>query len=142
MQQTAQPAATVPFEYASLLERCLGKKALVGRLIVKFRESFWSDFAGLQRALADRDSEALTCVAHRMKGSCANMSTPRLRAWAAEIERLARAKQVAEVHHCLEELRGEWGCFERSLPVLDLPDAASWRDVAGPDSAREQPCAC
>lgn len=126
MRQTGneQAAATTdpPFDFQGLLDRCMGNLELAERVLAKFAERFELDLAELERHLNGEDREQIAGIAHRIKGSSANVSAEGLRAIAAEIEQLGRSQQYAEIPARMDQLRCEWIRYQNH--AASLPSAA------------------
>mgnify|MGYP005697969001 CR=1 FL=1 len=75
-----------PINFAALLEMLGGEKQIVASLLSKFAEELTSDLAASERAMFDHDAEALRQVAHRIKGTSANLHALMLSAAARELE--------------------------------------------------------
>ena len=75
-----------PLNLAALLERLGGEKQIVASLLSKFAEELTSDLAASEQAMVDHDAEALRQVAHRIKGTSANLNALMLSAAARELE--------------------------------------------------------
>ena len=75
-----------PINFAALLEMLGGGKQIVGSLLSKFAEELTSDLAASEQAMVDHDAEALRQVAHRIKGTSANLHALTLSAAARELE--------------------------------------------------------
>lgn len=99
------------FDRQDLLTRCLGKFELAERVLAKFHSRFHLDLGELEKALRTEDLEAVSRVAHRLKGASASVAASELRAEAAEIESLARRGCLSEIVGRIEELRRDWGRF-------------------------------
>ncbi len=113
-----QPAAggSAPlFDEAALLERCMNNAQLVDKLIEKCLEQTAGDLDAAQAALAEDDREKLAGLAHRMKGSSANLSFNRLHEAAAALENLARSGNRAESATAFRALQS---IYEQTLRVL------------------------
>ena len=78
--------APSPINFAALLEMLGGGKQIVGSLLPKFAEELTSDLAASEQAMVDHDAEALRQVAHRIKGTSANLHALMLSAAARELE--------------------------------------------------------
>ena len=76
----------LPLNFAALLEMLGGKKQIVASLLSKFAEELTSDLAASELAMVDQDAEALRQVAHRIKGTSANLHALMLSAAARELE--------------------------------------------------------
>ena len=75
-----------PINFAALLEMLGGGKQIVASLLSKFAEELTSDLAASEQAMVDQDAEALRQVAHRIKGTSANLHALMLSAAACELE--------------------------------------------------------
>ena len=75
-----------PINFAALLEMLGGGKQIVGSLLSKFAEELTSDLAANEQAMVGHDAEALRQVAHRIKGTSANLHALMLSAAARELE--------------------------------------------------------
>jgi HPt (histidine-containing phosphotransfer) domain-containing protein len=65
------PIALEPWE---LLGRCLGKPELAMRVLQKFERQLADDLAGVEQAMATQDYSTAGSLAHRIKGSAANVA--------------------------------------------------------------------
>ena len=65
--------------FPSLLHRCMGKQDLARRVIVKFIVQAGNDANEIQTAIREQNASQLRLVAHRLKGSAANVSAEALR---------------------------------------------------------------
>ena len=75
-----------PIDFDALFEMLGGEKQIVASLFSKFSEELTSDLAASEQAMVDHDAEALRQVAHRMKGTSANLHALVLSAAARELE--------------------------------------------------------
>ena len=75
-----------PIDFAALLEMLGGDKQIVASLLSKFVEELTSDLAASEQAVVDHDAEALRQIAHRVKGTSANLQALMLSAAARELE--------------------------------------------------------
>ena len=75
-----------PIDFAALLDMLGGEKQIVASLLSKFVEELTSDLAASEQAVVDRDAEALRQIAHRVKGTSANLHALMLSAAARELE--------------------------------------------------------
>ena len=76
----------LPINFAALLEMLGGEKQIVASLLYKFAEELTSDLAASEQAMVDQDAEALRQVAHRIKGTSANLHALMLSAAARELK--------------------------------------------------------
>jgi HPt (histidine-containing phosphotransfer) domain-containing protein len=100
------------FDMRELLARCLGNLDLVERLLAKFHSRLDQDLGELERAAQGQDLATIALVAHRLKGTSANMAAHALCARAARLEEAARQCRLDEISHHLEKLRNERSRFE------------------------------
>ena len=63
----------LPINFAARSEILGGEKQIVASLRYKFAEELTSDLAASEQAMVDHDPEALRQVAHRIKGTSANL---------------------------------------------------------------------
>ena len=75
-----------PLDFSALLEMCGGDKQIVAPLLSKFVDELTSDLAASERAITDQNAEALGQIAHRIKGTSANLHALMLSAAARELE--------------------------------------------------------
>lgn len=75
-----------PLDFSALLEMLGGEKQIVASLLSKFVDELTTDLAASEQAIADQNAEALRQIAHRMKGTSANLHALMLSAAARELE--------------------------------------------------------
>ena len=75
-----------PIDLSALLEMLGGDKQIVASLLSKFVDELTTDLAASERAVTDQDAEALRQIAHRIKGTSANLHALMLSAAARELE--------------------------------------------------------
>jgi HPt (histidine-containing phosphotransfer) domain-containing protein len=112
-----QDVSTLPlrsFERDELLTRCLGREELLERVLKTFGLNFTHDLALLEDHLRATNADAVANVAHRMKGSAANVAAPLLSSILSEIEELARLRKLHELPSRLREVCEEWTRFQRA----------------------------
>lgn len=107
-RQVADDSKSDVLDLDRLRNRCMGNIALLERVLDQFHKRLPEELAELERALELRDSEQVARVAHRIKGTSANVSADGLQRAAAEIEDLGRTGSVTDVPTRLERLRSEW----------------------------------
>jgi len=113
MSQPVNDAA--PLNFAELVERCVGRLDLVQRILDKFQAQFAGDLDQLEAALEQADLAGVSRLAHRLKGSAANVAAPRLRATAEGIEKRAAGGDVDALADCCWTLREEWSRFRQAV---------------------------
>jgi len=79
-----QPVA--PIDFTALLEMLGGDRQIVTTLLSAFVEELSADVVASQQAVAAGDAEALRLLAHRIKGTSANLHALLLSAAARELE--------------------------------------------------------
>ena len=75
-----------PLDFSALLEMFGGDKQIVASLLSKFVDELTTDLAASELAITDQDAEALRQIAHRVKGTSANLHALMLSAAARELE--------------------------------------------------------
>ena len=95
-------------DFPSLLHRCSGKPDLVRRLVEKFLAQAGGDLRELETALREQDAARLRLVAHRLKGSAANMSAETVRESASQLEELGRAGIWRRHRNSLHSCASNW----------------------------------
>jgi CheY-like chemotaxis protein/HPt (histidine-containing phosphotransfer) domain-containing protein len=93
-----------PIDAESLLRRCRGKGSLAQRLLAQFDQQLAGQVETLRESLRRSDRDALTRLAHAIKGSAANMSARGLSDAASELERLGAAADFDAAAACLDRL--------------------------------------
>ena len=73
-------------DFAALLEMLGGDRQVVVSLLSKFVDELATDLAASGQASANHDAEALRQIAHRIKGTSANLHALMLSAAARELE--------------------------------------------------------
>ena len=74
-----------PLDFSALLEMLGGDKQIVASLLSKFVDELTTDLAASELAITDQDAEALRQIAHRVKGTSANLHALMLSAAAREL---------------------------------------------------------
>lgn len=75
-----------PLDFSALLEMFGGDKQIVAPLLSKFVDELTADLAASEQAITDQNAEALRQIAHRIKGTSANLHALMLSAAARELE--------------------------------------------------------
>ena len=75
-----------PIDFDALLEMLGGDKQIVASLLSKFVDELTADLAASEQAITDQDAEVLRQIAHRIKGTSANLHALMLSAAARELE--------------------------------------------------------
>ncbi len=120
MNPSLEPNMLDVLNVDELLARCMGNAGIAERILTKFQERFSIDLGELENGLSNQDAEAVTLVAHRIKGASANVSAPYLFELASQIEQLGRARRISEISPGVEQLRHEWTRFRQGISGLEL----------------------
>ena len=75
-----------PIDFDALLEMLGGDRQVTVALLTTFTEELSADIADCEQARAQQDTEALRRIAHRIKGTSANLQATMLSAAARELE--------------------------------------------------------
>ena len=84
-----------PIDLSALLEMLGGDKQIVASLLSKFVDELTTDLAASELAITDQDAEALRQIAHRVKGTSANLHALMLSAAARELEQACTEADVS-----------------------------------------------
>ncbi|HEX4130342.1 MAG TPA: response regulator [Pirellulales bacterium] len=95
------------FDFVALENRCMGNRELAGRLLEKMAVRLPADIDQCERMLAQDQFDALASLAHRMKGSAANLSAEPFRAVTAELEAACKRADRDAAAACIEQLPRE-----------------------------------
>jgi HPt (histidine-containing phosphotransfer) domain-containing protein len=101
------PQATPVLDLQQLRDRCLGNEELVERILDKLEHTLADEMRELHGSLLRADYVALATIAHRLKGTAANVGAELLREVAQQLETFARREQGAETQVCFELLQVE-----------------------------------
>ena len=86
-------------DFAALLEMLGGDEQILTSLLSKFAEELTSDLAASAQAIVDQDAELLRQIAHRIKGTSANLHALMLSAAARELEQACTEADFADGDH-------------------------------------------
>ena len=75
-----------PFDFDALLAMFGGDRQITAALLATFAEELSADIVAAEQALNQQDTEALRRIAHRIKGTSANLQASLLSAAARELE--------------------------------------------------------
>jgi PAS domain S-box-containing protein len=101
---TQLPSAA-PFAIDELLDRCMGSTSTALTIIDEFEKQVAHDLPELASNLAGGDGARAAKVAHALKGAAGVLSATAVHHSAAELERLCRAGNLANVDALLSQLR-------------------------------------
>jgi len=108
-----------PIDLSGLLEMLGGDEQIVASLLSKFVDELTTDLAASELSITDQDAEALRQIAHRIKGTSANLQALMLSAAARELEQacteadasLMKIKQqvMSDQARAVQEAIESWG---------------------------------
>jgi HPt (histidine-containing phosphotransfer) domain-containing protein len=107
VRRTPRQALDLP----QILERCLGSRQLVERVLQTFAERFAEDLELIRVEIEAGSAERTAKVAHRLKGAAANAAAEELAGLAGEIEAAARDEQLERAQRIYRELPAAWTRF-------------------------------
>ncbi len=114
----SHPAA--PIDFSALLEMLGGKREVVASLLDTFLAELDADIVASRQAVAAQDSESLRQIAHRIKGTSANLHATMLSSIARELE-----SACAEADYGLVTLKYDMMCAQ-SQRLIDA--IQHWRE--------------
>jgi len=138
--QMAPSAAHPVFDERAALAYSGGDRNLLKDVIRLFRSDYPTSLRRIDKALKQRDGEAVRMAAHGLKGAIATVGASAGRAAAAELENAARAGDFAGAERACQQLRQEIERLETALAAAGLvPATAPRRAPAGrPPSSRKR----
>jgi len=101
-----------------LLQRCLGNVNLFERILRRFNDEVPKDIHRLAELAAHDDADAFRQLAHRLKGSAANIAAPALQRTFADLEVTGSQHRLADADQQLESLAREWTRFQAEVRTL------------------------
>ena len=111
--QTAGTADLHVFNKEYLLDNVGGDRILMGYLVSVFIDDFGSWEKLFEKALTSGDAGTLQRLAHKTKGTAANVGAEVISALLADIEDKVSRKDLPGVIVVFQDLRGEFKRFER-----------------------------
>lgn len=106
------------FDWVGLLELLGGNMELAVRVIDAFNEQMPFDFEALTAAIDAGDATAVRQIAHRIKGTAANVRAERLSVVARRIEALAKVGDLLAVKAIVPHAEGAYEAFLREAREL------------------------
>ena len=117
MKETLKTPTGSSLDVAELLERVENDRELLRTLLAIFKEDFPGHLQALRDAAREADMKRLCEVSHTLKGMLSNMAANRAAAAAAQLERLARAEESADVPAACQLFENE---IAELLPKLEI----------------------
>lgn len=105
----------LPIDRNSLLQRCMGNRALVEKLLGTFLDTLPSEKSLLRDAIEKDDLSSVSRIAHKMRGTASNMCAIPLSDAALEVEQAARNNQHDLVNQRWSDLDIQ---FEKLMDAL------------------------
>jgi len=103
--QAVEAKAVSVFDERTALAHTGGDRRLLKQIVKLFRADSPTSLRRIDRALRDRDSEALRMAAHAIKGAIATVGSTAGRNAAAQLEAQARSSNWLEAQRARDELR-------------------------------------
>lgn len=94
-----------PVDWDEGLKRVAGNQALFQKLLLRIASDLPNDLAKMAEALADGDMQALSTIAHTLKGSAGNLSITPIYHLAIDLEAAAKQGNISEVTALLEQMK-------------------------------------
>jgi len=112
--------APAPFDLAALLQRSMGQRGFVERVLTKFETKAREDLESIEQGVQAGDAERIAFLAHGLKGAAANLSAEALRDVAAKMERVSRSGDLEGLKEDLRTLRKELRrCLDHMAKMTD-----------------------
>jgi two-component system, sensor histidine kinase and response regulator len=115
------------FDEQAALSHTGGDRRLLKQVIKLFRSDSRASLGRIDRALRNRDSDALRMAAHAVKGAIATVGSPAGREAAAELELLARSNNWLEAERVRRDLRGVVRLLDEAFESAGLVPRSSKR---------------
>ena len=96
-----------PLDFDSLSERFMGDWDFVQVILDKFQQQVGVDLVQLEQSLIERNAQQTASLAHRIKGSAANVSAVEISRLAAELEAMGRAAELDDAGGHLGRIKAE-----------------------------------
>ena len=110
---SASEAANRPavLELEQLRHRCLGNDQLVNQILGKIDRTLATELQRFRAALDQDDLDAAAALAHRLKGTAANIGAERFKLVAKNLEMWARQGEKTQLMKYFTELQQERDCL-------------------------------
>ena len=130
VEQPTQDSAAVIFDERTALACAAGDRRLLKRIVALFRSDRATTLRRINRAVGERDGEALRMAAHALKGSIATVGGARGREAAAELEQMGRANQFDQAEPAYHRLSKEIALLDEAFAARDK-DCSRTRPASG-----------
>jgi HPt (histidine-containing phosphotransfer) domain-containing protein len=103
------------FDASSFGHRLMDDLSLQQQVATNFIADIPRQLASLEQAVTNQDAEAISSLAHRIKGAAANMSAERMRVIALDLEMSSKEGDVADADKKTRDLTA---AFEEVIDVI------------------------
>ncbi len=129
-------ASDLPLRFDLLCRRVLDDREMALELLFAATGRLEQDLADMRRAVDSGDAKLAKDLAHRLKGTAANMSAEPLRRACSQLESAAAAEQIESLGHCLSQVELAAACFRAAAESLSEPQAPQTAPYPPATSAR------
>lgn len=103
--------------YEQLVQRCMGNLELAERVLGRFNDRLATDLDELHNSLLAEAHEDTRRIAHRVKGSCANVGADSLCVLVTDLEQLAASREIFKPSDWMERISRERDRLEKAVSV-------------------------
>jgi len=115
-----------PLDYEALVKRCSHDPAFAAKILAKFQARLAADIEQIEAAVEACEAAAIASLAHRLKGTSANVAAALLSELAAELESIGKAGNLDHAPGCARRLRDEAErVLEFATSLAASPDGVS-----------------
>ncbi|MCX8159765.1 MAG: Hpt domain-containing protein [Candidatus Saccharicenans sp.] len=100
--------ASSPIDRKEALERIGGDEAFLQELLIIYDEEFHEKYDELEKAVQEKDFQAIREAGHYLKGASANLSLPALREAAWKMEQAGQNQNLEAAREALSSLEKEY----------------------------------
>ncbi len=120
-----------PLRFDLLCRRMLDDREMALQLLDQTAQRLDQDLAEIRRAVDSREAKVVRELAHKLKGTAANLSAEPLRWACRRLERAAEAQQSDSLRQCFDQVEQAAQCFRAAVKSLLESQSAS-HDTANP----------
>lgn len=118
MQTPSTSSTPCPVNWDEGIKRVAGNKALFEKLLHRIADGLPNDLATIEQNIAAGDMEALSHIAHTLKGSAGNLSIVAVYEQSMVLEAAAKAGDIAQATDALQRLQASSAEFITYLKAL------------------------
>jgi HPt (histidine-containing phosphotransfer) domain-containing protein len=111
---------TPPIDLAALLDRFLGNRPIVDRLLRELEKQVPENLIDLKQSINSHDFKETLRLAHSLKGMAAALSASELARLAEELQHFNFDTEIEEARQCLTELSEQVQCVLDYIPQARL----------------------